>query len=101
MLLGAFKINDIFHKLKDMKKTANILFFILMFHQYIFSQNFWAYSAGSIKEDETMDICYDYNGNIISAGYISGQTTFNYSTNLVLNSNSNGNPDIYISKFVE
>ncbi|MBI3517913.1 MAG: gliding motility-associated C-terminal domain-containing protein [Bacteroidetes bacterium] len=81
-----------------MKKTANILFFILMFHQYIFSQNFWAYSAGSIKEDETMDICYDYNGNIISAGYISGQTTFNYSTNLVLNSNSNGNPDIYISK---
>lgn len=71
---------------------------IILFHQHIFSQSFWAYTAGSIKEDEAMDICYDNSGNIISAGYIAGQTTFNTNPSIVLNSNSNGNPDIYVSK---
>lgn len=67
-----------------------------MTHQYIISQNFWAYTAGSIKEDEAMDICYDNSGNIISAGYFAGTTTF--ATGITLNPSSNGNPDIYISK---
>ena len=67
-----------------------------MTHQYIISQNFWAYTAGSIKEDEAMDICYDNSGNIISAGYFAGTTTF--ATGITLNPSSNGNPDIYVSK---
>lgn len=83
---------------KDMKKVVIYLFLILMFHQYSFSQSFWAYAAGSIKEDEAMDICYDNNGNIISTGYFSGQTTFNITPSITLNSNSNGNPDVYVSK---
>jgi len=81
-----------------MKKIALSLFLVLIFNQYSFSQNFWAYTAGSIKEDETMDICHDQSGHIISAGYIAGLTTFNTSPSIVLNSNSNGNPDIYVSK---
>jgi gliding motility-associated-like protein len=81
-----------------MKKTVFSLLLVLVFNHYSFSQNFWAYTAGSIKEDEAMDICYDQNGYIISAGYIAGQTTFNVSPSIVLNSNSNGNPDIYVSK---
>lgn len=81
-----------------MKSTVYYLVLILTLHQYAFSQSFWAYTAGSIKEDEAMDICYDNSGNIISTGYISGQTTFNTNPSIVLNSNSNGNPDIYVSK---
>lgn len=81
-----------------MKHSLYALVLMLLFHQHIFSQSFWAYTAGSIKEDEAMDICYDNSGNIISAGYIAGQTTFNTNPSIVLNSNSNGNPDIYVSK---
>jgi gliding motility-associated-like protein len=79
-----------------MKKTPLLIVVALIMHYSISGQNFWAYTAGSIKEDEAMDICYDNSGNIISAGYISGATAF--ASGITLNSSSNGNPDIYISK---
>ncbi|MES2514773.1 MAG: gliding motility-associated C-terminal domain-containing protein [Bacteroidota bacterium] len=79
-----------------MKKLALLLSFIGLSQINIISQNFWAYTAGSIKEDEAMDICYDNSGNIISTGYFSGTTQF--AAGIILNSSSNGNPDIYISK---
>ncbi|MES2761393.1 MAG: gliding motility-associated C-terminal domain-containing protein [Bacteroidota bacterium] len=79
-----------------MKKLTLFLSVILMTHQCAISQNFWAYTAGSIKEDEAMDICYDNSGNIISGGYFAGTTQF--APGLSLNPTSNGNPDIYISK---
>ena len=77
-------------------KQLFIFFSALFFSNFLFSQNFWAYTAGSIKEDEAMDICYDNSGNIISAGYFAGTTTF--ATGVTLNPSSIGNPDIYISK---
>lgn len=79
-----------------MKTLINILLIVFFIQKNSFSQNYWAYTAGSIKEDEAMDICYDNTGNIISTGYIAGSTVF--SSGVILNSNSNGNPDIYISK---
>lgn len=79
-----------------MKKLLLFFSFILVTNHYLFSQNFWAYSAGSIKEDEAMDICYDNTGNIISTGYFAGSTQF--ATGITLNPVSNGNPDIYVSK---
>ena len=79
-----------------MKKITLLFSFILFVSLNSISQNFWAYTAGSIKEDEAMDICYDNSGNIISTGYFAGTTTF--ATGITLNPSSNGNPDIYISK---
>ena len=79
-----------------MKRITLLLTFLFIANQYLFSQNFWAYTTGSIKEDEAMDICYDNSGNIISAGYFAGTTTF--ATGITLNPTSIGNPDIYISK---
>jgi gliding motility-associated-like protein len=78
-----------------MKKVLH-LFFLLIAHQYIFSQNFWVYTAGGVKEDEAMDICYDNSGNIISAGYFAGTTQF--ATGITLNPFLTGSPDIYVSK---
>jgi len=78
-----------------MKKIILFLSLILISFN-ITSQSYWAYTAGSIKEDEAMDICYDNSGNIISAGYFAGTTIF--APGITLNSSSNGNPDIYISK---
>jgi gliding motility-associated-like protein len=65
-------------------------------HSPLVSQNFWVYGAGSIKEDEAMDVCYDNSGNIVSAGYFSGQTAFSGTINL--NPAGSGVSDIYISK---
>lgn len=73
--------------------TCLILFIL---HSSVISQNFWVYAAGSIKEDEAMDICYDNSGNIISTGYFSGQTAF--SGSIVLNTTGSGISDLYISK---
>ncbi|MBC7696688.1 MAG: gliding motility-associated C-terminal domain-containing protein [Burkholderiales bacterium] len=77
-------------------KKLTLLFSLLALFQQLTSQTFWAYTAGSIKEDEAMDICYDNSGNIISAGYFSGTTGF--APGYTLNPVSIGNPDIYISK---
>lgn len=60
------------------------------------SQNHWIYSAGSVKEDEILDICSDQSGNIISAGYFSGPT--NFGNGQILNSHSLGTADIFVSK---
>lgn len=60
------------------------------------SQNHWIYSAGSVKEDEVLDICSDQSGNIISAGYFSGP--INFGNGQILNSHSLGTADIFISK---
>lgn len=79
-----------------MKKTALVLFLLSFLHYQNLSQNFWAYTAGSIKEDEVMDICYDNAGNIISTGYFSGSTQF--AAGITLNTASYGIPDIYVSK---
>lgn len=79
-----------------MKKLTLLFLFALTIVQYAKAQSFWAYTAGSIKEDETMDICYDNSGNIISVGYIAGQTSFG--PGVVLNTSSSGNPDVYVSK---
>lgn len=70
--------------------------FLLLLHSSLISQNFWVYAAGSIKEDEAMDICYDNSGNIISAGYFSAQIPFG--SGIVLNTTGSGVPDLYISK---
>lgn len=79
-----------------MKNILSILAFLIVFSKSATSQNFWAFSAGSVKEDEVLDICYDHTGNIISTGYFSGSISFGNGS--VLNSNSIGIADIYISK---
>ena len=52
-----------------MNKISLPILIIIGFYFPITSQNFWVYTAGGIKEDEAMDICYDNSSNIISAGY--------------------------------
>lgn len=69
---------------------------LIVFNTNITGQSFWAYTAGSVKEDEVLDICYDNSGNIISTGYFSGTTTF--AAGITLTSSSIGIPDIYITK---
>lgn len=78
-----------------MKKLI-LLFSILLISSIINAQSFWSYASGSIKEDEAMDICYDNTGNIITAGYFSGPTTF--APGISLSSTSLGVADIYITK---
>jgi gliding motility-associated-like protein len=70
---------------------------LLLLNFGLTAQN-WIYTAGSTKEDETTDICYDNNGNIISTGYFSGLTTFYSPTGNTLNSAASGSADMYISK---
>lgn len=69
---------------------------LLFLHSALISQNFWVYGAGGIKEDEAMDVCYDNSGNIISAGYFSGQTIF--ANNLTLSTSGSGVSDLFILK---
>lgn len=77
-----------------MRILSTLILFIL--HFSLTSQNFWVYGAGSIKEDEAMDVCYDNSGNIISTGYFSGQTVF--ANSLTLNTSGAGVSDIFILK---
>ncbi len=63
-----------------------------------FSQSYWAYVAGSMKQDEAMDICHDPGGNILTVGYFSGQTVFSYLNTISLIPAAAGNADIFISK---
>lgn len=72
------------------------IFSVVVFFNTVKSQNFWAYTAGSVKEDEVLDICHDNSGYIISTGYFSGTTVF--SPGITLTSTSLGVPDIYITK---
>ncbi|MBI3501904.1 MAG: gliding motility-associated C-terminal domain-containing protein [Bacteroidetes bacterium] len=60
------------------------------------AQSFWAQGTGGNDVDETMDICSDNSGNIISAGYFTNTAAFGASINLT--SASAGIPDIYVSK---
>jgi hypothetical protein len=57
-------------------------FLIMLVSLSGFSQSYWAYVAGSIKQDEAMDICHDPGGNIITVGYFCGQTVFSYAANI-------------------
>ena len=60
------------------------------------AQSFWAQGIGGGNVDETMDICKDNVGNIISTGYFTNTATFG--TVNPLTSASIGIPDIYVSK---
>ena len=73
-----------------------IAFILFLVHFALGAQNFWVYGAGSIKEDEAMDICHDNSGNMISAGYFSGQTVF--SGSITLNPSGSGVSDMFILK---
>ncbi len=77
-----------------MKYIICIIFSV--FFNTIYAQSFWAYTAGSIKEDEALDLCKDNSGNVISVGYFSGLTQF--ALGVSLNSTSTGIPDAYITK---
>lgn len=59
------------------------------------AQFHWAQGIGGSQADETMDICSDNAGNIISAGYFSN--TLQYGMNTLISSGINI-PDIYVSK---
>jgi len=60
------------------------------------AQSFWAQGTGGNDVDETMSMCFDNSGNIVSAGYFTSIATFGASTTLT--SASMGVPDIYVSK---
>lgn len=77
---------------------AAVCFLIVLNSLSCFSQSFWAYIAGSTKQDEATDICSDPGGNIITTGYFSGQTVFSYANNISLIPAAAGNADIFISK---
>ncbi|MCF8371806.1 MAG: SBBP repeat-containing protein [Bacteroidales bacterium] len=57
----------------------------------------WASSLGGFLDDEGNSITVDASGNVYTTGYFEG-TVFFLTENGEFNINSNGGPDIYISK---
>ena len=77
-----------------MKFYFTLLLFLC--YRIVCAQSFWAYAAGSIKDDQSVDVCIDNSNNVISTGYFSGLTVFG--PGYTFSPSSTGIPDIYIVK---